>query len=391
MLPRDIKRKVLTDLIVQKIRPPEKGRLELWDASLPGFGIRITDKAKRSWVLMTRIHGKQVRITLGRYPALTVADARKEARLILEKSSQGVDPRKHSKIKRVQGDSFATYLDEYLETIVKPSQRTAKETERIFQKYVLPEWGHMPPNKILRQDIKHLLQSIATNHGPVMANRTLEKVRHFYRWMLDWDYIQASPAEAIKPPGQEKDRDRVLGLEEIAAIWHAAEKEGYPFGRIVQFLICTGQRRSEVTQIKWSEIDLKNKLWSLPREHTKSDRLHEVPLNSLAIQILNKIPKIGDLVFSTDGKTLYGGFSKAKRRLNSVIQIQDWRLHDLRRTMASSLARLNVPVHVLSKLLNHSPSSTQGVTAIYNRHGYLDEKRNALDIWDKHLREIIDV
>jgi integrase len=141
--------------------------------------------------------------------------------------------------------------------------------------------------------------------------------------------------------------------------------------------------------MRWEDIDLDAALWTLPREQTKSDRLHEVPLSPLALDILDAVPQTTDYVFTTTGSTPISGFSKAKIRSDSLSGITGWRVHDLRRTVASGMARIGVAPHVVEKVLNHASGQISGVAAIYNRHGYTDEKRGALGAWAKNLQNLI--
>jgi integrase len=168
----------------------------------------------------------------------------------------------------------------------------------------------------------------------------------------------------------------------------------------VRLLILTGQRREEVATMRWPDIDFDAACWTLPRSSTKNNRAHEVPLAPAALSILKALPKLHDeLVFTTNGRVPVAGFSMAKRRLDTAVAAQradgnlpsivDWHLHDLRRTMASGMARLRVAPHVIEKVLNHQTGAISGVAAIYNRHNYQDEKRQALETWSSYVSDLI--
>jgi integrase len=152
-------------------------------------------------------------------------------------------------------------------------------------------------------------------------------------------------------------------------------------------MLITAQREGEVAHMEWSQVDLARRTWTLPAEETKAGRAHEVPLPDLAIEVLTTLPRLhdGDLVFSTTGTTAPSGWSRAKQRLDRLSGVTGWRLHDLRRSAASTMARLGHPPHVVAALLNHTPGSVMGITAVYNRHKYTDEKRAALDAWARHI------
>ena len=177
-------------------------------------------------------------------------------------------------------------------------------------------------------------------------------------------------AQASSHQRWKRSRDRVLDDDELRLVWQAADKIGWPFGPLIQLLTLTGQRRDEVGQMQWSEINIKKQLWTLPRERVKTDQPHEVPLSTAAIGILKSLPRSRGFVFSTNGRTPASGFSKAKRRIDALLppDMAPWRLHDLRRTVASGMARLNINLPVIEKVLAHSSGSFAGIVGVYQRH-----------------------
>jgi integrase len=185
--------------------------------------------------------------------------------------------------------------------------------------------------------------------APAAANLAHATMRTFFNWCFENDLIATSPMFGVKVPNKETPRDRVLTENELKAVWRASEKEGYPLGSILELLILTGQRRGEVTGMQWSELDLEACTWSLPRERVKNDRRHEVPLARQAVAIINRVPRIGDeFVFTLSGTAPTNNF-KAKKRLNQLAGIEAWTLHDLRRTVASGMAKLGVSLVVIEK------------------------------------------
>jgi integrase len=246
-----------------------------------------------------------------------------------------------------------------------------------------------PITSINKRDVIALLDQVMDRGSPIMANRALAHVRRMLAWCVERGILEVSPAAGVKPPGEEVSRDRVLSDTEVAAIWTACDGLGWPFGPIVQLLILTAQRRDEVACMAWDQLDVDAALWTLPREATKADRAHDVPLSDEALAIIASLPKCsGPLVFSRGGRPP-SGFSRAKVRLDAASGVTDWRFHDLRRTAATGLAKMGHPPHVVSAILNHSPAATQGVTAIYQRHRYLDERRAALDVWARQVGRLI--
>ena len=413
----------LTDKTLKNLKPPKDGRLEVWDSivgedrTLPGvFGIRITAKGTRSWVIMYRTFdtekGKivQKRHKLGSYPSLSLGKARTAARESLLEITRGNDPARSKQAARAALDGAITLagaVDQFIEKYAKRKTRGWKETQRVFDKYVKPELGDYRLEAVTALHIRDLVEAMSET-APYMANRTLAYTRKFFNWAVERQMVSASPAAGIKAPGKEKSRDRVLSDDEIKAVWNAFVALGWPFGQAFQLLLITGQRRDEVAKMRWEDLDLEAGLWTLPREATKADRLHEVPLSSLAMDVLNGVRRTSEkYVFSTNGVSPICGFSQAKARADRAATIQgqntegkiisnekryalpDWRLHDLRRSVASNMAKLGIAPHVIEKVLNHSTGAISGVAAVYNRYGYAEEKRAALETWARTLEAIV--
>jgi integrase len=249
-----------------------------------------------------------------------------------------------------------------------------------------PAWGDRPIANITRADAKALLREKART-APIAANRLLSLISKIFSWALDEEIIQASPAVRLKRPAEENERERSLTEEEIKALWPAFTNLGYPFGHALKFLLVTGQRRGEVAGLKWSEIDGEG--WVLPGTRAKAKQGHRVPLSSLALEMLKETPRIGDLVFmSGKGRGPLEGWDAAKRRVDSFLTepIAPWRIHDLRRTMATQMRSIGIDRLVVSKLLNHAES---GITKTYDRYAADPEKAAAMERWAQRLTEII--
>jgi integrase len=254
----------------------------------------------------------------------------------------------------------------------------------------LPAFGSRRVQDISRRDIIALLDSIVDDRKPITANRTLATLSKMFSWCVERSIIEVSPCIGVKRPAPEVSRERVLGDEELRLIWQAAERLGYPFGTFAQLLILTGQRRNEVGWMCWSEIT--NTLWTIPSARTKNGRTHEVPLSRAAQALLAKTPRIagGDYVLTTTGTMPIKGFGVPKRKIDELAPIAvRWTFHDLRRTLASGMARLGVNLPVIEKVLNHTGGSFAGVAGIYQRHDFAGEKRGALELWAQHVLTLV--
>lgn len=387
----------LTDIAILKMHPPEKGRLEIMDSIVSRLALRVTERGHKSWSVGYRYNGRLRRYTIGDYPTFGVAEARDEAREALRLVSKGEDPAylKKEKIKSHRTYTFRTVLDEYVTRYAMQNNRTWEEKKGYLETYAVPMWGNMPMANIKKKDVIALIDKLMDRKVPYTANNVFSALRKLCNWAAERDIIEFSPCTHIKLPMQAVQRDRVLMDTEIKAVWAASEAMAYPFGSLMQLLLVTGQRRDEVAQMRWKEIDFEGKIWRLSAERVKTNRSHEVPLSPLAIGILTNLPRFKADALSDDdehfiftttgGRRPYSGFSKSKVNLDERSKVKHWRIHDLRRTAATNMAKLGVPVSTISKVLNHVSG---GVTAIYNRHTYLPEKTEALERWSAKLLEI---
>jgi integrase len=404
--------KKLTDLFVERVAGPAKGRLEYFDASFPGLALRVTDKGAKSWCVFYRIDGRLRRFTIGSYPAVKPADARREAQSALDRVRAGGDPTDDKRIRRErrtpETETFGAVLADYLEKHFKPNNRESSylETKRAIEHDALPKWRKRPIGSITRRDVIDLVDEIIARGARVQANRTLARLKTFLKWAVQKERLTVSPIADMELPTEEQARDRVLNDDELRWLWASCDEIGWPFGPLVRLLILTAQRRDEVAGMPWRELDLANKTWTIPRERTKNDLVHEVQLCDTAVTILESMPHIAGaagLIFTTTGDTPVSGFSRTKRRLDAAMlaakqkalgkhkvdAIPPWTLHDLRRTATTGMAKLNIPPHVVDRVLNHTSGTIRGVAAIYNRFAYLDERRAALEAWGRYVDNLV--
>ena len=367
----------LTSKQVEHMKPAET-RYEVPAGPPIGLYIVIQPSSSKSWALRYRWHGTPRKLTLGGYPALSLAGARADAEAKLEELNQGLDPavlRAQEAKEQRQPDSVPAVVEEWLARHVRPNTRSWREIERIMNKDVVPAFKHQLITQVGKPDILRLLDAIVDRGAPVMANRTRSYLKSWLTWAQERGYISDSPMGKIKKATVENSRERVLSDGELGIVWNAAGKLGYPFGPFVWFLMLSVQRRGEVAGMRWEDINLERGIWTLPAWATKPGRQHDVPLSSRMLAMLQELPRFeGPYVFTTtSGKKPINGFSKMKARLEVIIledskqKIEDWGLHDLRRSASTWLASTGVPPQVLSALLNHSPGKVQGITAVYNR------------------------
>jgi integrase len=359
-------------------------RKEVPDSHMPGLYLVVQPSGARSWAVRYRHHGKSRKLTLGGYPVFNLAQAREAAAKALRTVAEGRDPGRERQ--EARADSVEAIAAQFIERYSKRHNRprTVATNEALLRRYVLPRWRGRTVRDIKRRDVVDLVDGVAPEY-PIAANRVLAVVSKMFNWALACDIIETSPCSGVRRPSAERSRERVLSDDELRRVWHGAVALGFPFGPITQLLLLTGQRRDEVAQMQWSEVDMDMRLWTLPGERVKNGRVHTVPLSDAAMAVLGSVPHVGDYVFaSPDGKRPSHSYGKAKLD-KEVGNITPWRFHDLRRTVASGLARLGVNLPVIEKILNHTSGSFAGVVAVYQRHDFADEKRKALELWAAHV------
>jgi integrase len=404
--------KALTTAAIEKLKPDEKEkkRREIPDGLVPGLYFIVQPTGAKSWAVRYRYGNpaKPVKLTLGPYPAFDLAAARRDARLALQTVHRGQDParvRLERRLAEAAKDDFGTVAKLFIERAQRPKRRSWQETARalglapdkddpeklvVIKGGLVARWGTRKLVDLSRRDIIAAIDD-AMERGPYAANRTLAHLRTLFNWAMSRDLIAVSPCAGVEPPGEEKKRSRWLSDDELTRVWKACTD--WPFGPITRLLILTGQRREEVAQMEWSEIDLDAALWTLPAARAKNNEEHEVPLSAAAVDIIKALPprkKGVKLVFTTTGDTPVSGFSRFKDRLDEKTAVKDWRIHDIRRTVATGLAKLGVNLPVIEKVLNHASGSFAGIVGVYQQHSFADEKRAALDKWARHVMTLVE-
>jgi integrase len=374
-----------------------------------GLSLRVSPTGKKSWVITARRPGAKnpSRFTLADYGDISLTEARDEARDFKEKLRKGIDPvAEKYKSKAVARERMANDFAGLVELFItrhisklKPS--TAIDYERVVKKVLIPSWGKRSIVDISGADVIHLIDT-EESRAPVQARLTFAVARKLFAFAVERQLIPSSvnPFTGLKAPAVPKARDRVLSEEEIGLFWTATEAIGWPYAPAFKFLLLTGQRRSEVAGVAWSEIDVEKAEWVIPADKAKNGKAHAVDLSPLALEILVDQTKIGALAFTSNGDKPLNGWSRAKKRLDAAIeelrlkanmseQVPAWRSHDLRRTAASGMAALSFAPHVIEKTLNHTSGVTGGLTAVYQHHDYRKERKAAMAAWGRKVEQII--
>jgi integrase len=383
----------LTKSLIDSLPTPESDNI-YWDSGCPGFGVKVTPKGRKVFVVLYRTGGAGSRLrkyTIGPYGRVTLHQARVAAQRVFAAKLEGRDPAAEKRVakRRIVTDRVEELLETFIVQHVSQN-RSAREISRLLRREVGKAWGHKSIHEISKRDVVEVVSAIEQRGAPVAANKTLKVIKTFLRWCVGRAVLDRSPTEGIPLPAKEVARDRVLSDPELAQIILAARKMGGPYGGIVEFLALTGQRREEVARSIWDEFNLGQRIWTIPKARTKNGKVHYVHLSSQSIAVLKRqMNKRGPFVFSSQGTKSFQGFSLAKRELDEMSGVTNWRLHDLRRTCVSGMARLRIPPHVADKILNHQSGAISGVAAVYQRHDFLAERKHALERWGAHVAQIV--
>jgi integrase len=369
--------------------PSFKSDAVYWDAGCPGFGVKVTPKGRKVFIVLYRAGGAGAKLrkyTIGPYGRVTLHQARVAAQKVFAAKLEGRDPaaEKREAKRRVVADRVEDLLETFIAQRLSQN-RSCGEIARLLRREMGKTWVGRSIHEISKRDIVELVSAIEQRGAPIAANKALKSIKTFLRWCVGRAILDQSPAEGVPLPSKEVARDRVLDDDELAQVILAARKIGGPYGGIVELLALTGQRREEVARLQWEELDLTQRVWTLPKSRTKNAKAHVVHLSEQSMAVLTRADRPEPYVFSLLGAKPFQEFSRAKRRLDQLSGVTGWRLHDLRRTCVSGMARLGIAPHVADKILNHQAGTISGVAAVYQRHDFLAERRAALDLWGTHV------
>jgi integrase len=426
-MPKTDHRKNLTPTLISGLKPAPRGqRYQVMDAQVPGFGVRVTGRGHKTYILRARYPGSTnpARREVGNCVDLSLTDARDKARKWRALVAQGIDPaveeeRARQEALRKLATTFGVVAEDFIREKL-PGERKGRDVEREIRRDLLPRWKDKPIALITDLDVLAVIKAKMPD-GKVGARNLLALIRRFFRWVIAQRiygvvifHCVTLQTSAIlgEMPGP---RDRILTDDEIFAYWRATTRLPYPYGSIYQMLMLKALRLNEVAEASWTEFDLRTRLWVIPATRMKGKnagkkqaRPHAVPLTDEAIAILQGVPlvKRGTYVFSTTGgETAVWMGTKPKERLDRrmsrtlralarvrgedyrAVQLPHFVNHDVRRTVRSQLSRLKVAEEVREAVLAHA---RPGIKKVYDVHDYLDEKREALELWAARLKKIVN-
>jgi integrase len=435
----------LNDRVIDTLKPAPAGKIiDTWDAHFPSFGVRVSHSGRKTFVLAARYPGdlSSTRAKLGNYISssaqgkpqaqplsdqeavllsgpLMLAQARQKAGAWLRLIERGIDPReemdrqREAEAKR-RKNTFAAIVDDFIAeklTEERKGQEVATDIRRDF----IPAWGMRPVTDITDLDILAIVKA-KKRTAPAQARNLLGIAKRLFGWVVDQRCygLTVSPAKDLKATkiiGKKLSGHRILNGQEVFALWRAAERTPYPYGPVYQLLVLTALRLNEAADASWPELDLINRTWTIPASRMKGRnedaRPHAVPLTDEVMAILKKLPrfKTGNFLFSTNyGRSPAWMSDKIKKKIDArmlrtmralarrqgddprEVALLPWTNHDIRRTVRSNLSKLRVTEEAREAVLAHA---RPGIKGVYDRYDYLDEKREALELWAGRLRDIV--
>lgn len=438
----------LTDRLVERLTVPtvKQRQIDYFDTLLPAFGLRVGKNAK-TWIVAVRVRTHGVwkspgRHRIGRYPEMSLMDARKKARDVLRITQEGKNPfssamANNARITQAEGETFGALADRFLKEYPKKRKSISESTmskyhwalkgtaatKRPGNPSPVADWQIRPVNEIKRKDIVSLLDSFNDQDKRVSANRQLAYMRPFFKWCLKRDLIATDPTANFdkNDKNEETARDRVLSPSELVEVWQALDRLGTPFAPVFKLLILTGQRSCEVTGMRkdeLSDLDGSAPIWKLPGHRTKNGRPHTVPLAPQAVAVIKEALSVRDAlidfdktpdcpwVFTTSGKRHVGELRDPTRRIRLAIAaarqtlaasagraaepIPHWTPHDIRRTVSTEMHERGIALpHIVEAVINHISGHRAGVAGVYNRAEYVPEKRAALEAWASYVYRLL--
>src|SRR5262245_18884742 len=371
----------------------------VWDTALPRFGLRLQrrhsdGKVLKRFIVQYRVPGgRKPRLTIGPAETLGVEQARRKAREVLAKVDLGQDPQADKRDRRDKDKlSLRSQIEEYLafkQGEVRP-KTLAEITRYLTGPYIKPLHS-VALDMIGRKDVAVRLLATQRERGNIVAKKVRDTLSAFYAWAMEQGLVGANPVVGTTKLKNGKPSDRVLSDDELVALWRACGDDDY--GRIIQLLICTCCRRQEIGGLAWSECNLEGPQpsWTLPAERSKNGKAHTLPLMPMALAIIKSVPRMAsrDQLFGSRASSGFASWDRGKTALDERSGVSNWTPHDLRRSAATMMANINVLPHIIEQILNHQSGHKSGPAGIYNKSSYEREVRNALALWEDHVRTLV--
>jgi integrase len=375
--------------------PPGKSDVIHFDDDLPGFGYRLRrgsgDKVIKSWIVQYRHLGNSRRVLLGAGEVLSAEQARQVAKKLLARVALGEDPQADKADRRDRDRlSLRVAIDDYL--AVKQGDLRPGSLREITRHLTGPYFQtlhRLPIDNITRKHVASAVVTTQHRHSATVAASARSTLSALFSWAMTMGLVEANPVIGSAEPKRADPRSRVLSDDELTRLWKACQDDEH--GRVIRLLVLLPCRRAEVGGMRWSEIDLNNKTWTIPAERAKNGRAHKLPLMPAALAIIEAVPRLvaRDHLFGVQSGKGFTAWAQGKAALDARAGVTDWVVHDIRRSGATKLADLGVAPHIIEQILNHQSGHKSGVAGIYNRSSYEREVKQALAMWADHINALV--
>lgn len=368
----------LTDRTIKTLAVPTSGQVTYWDQNMAGFGVRVSQGGTKSFVV---VYGpNRTRKTIGRYPTVSLKEGRGKARELIAEFTLGIEQKRSITWK----DARSRFLEDC-------ARKNKPNTIDYYRKRLDAHFklGNRNLSDLSRQDIQNRIRKIKTSSSE--QHHAFVAIRTILNWAVREEYLDINPIGSMRGYKPAKPRERVLTEDELKEVFLAARAAPYPYGNIVSLLLLTGFRRTECVRLRWDWIDDGERTITIPAEETKNGKTHILPYGDLVAEVIDRTPNMGDFLFPAQhGKgPVFNGWGKAKERFDEKLEkVSGYTLHDLRRTFATVHAQLGTPIHVTERLLNHVSGTISGIAAVYNRHSYAEEMKQAMSNYDRFISEL---
>lgn len=393
--------RMLTDTKLRKALGRERETEEIISDS-HGLNAKISKAGKISFIYRYRWRDKPVKLTIGNYPAMSILQAREKRQTLRNWIENGFDPREKLKlqlISRTEALTVSEAFEYWIERYCVPAGLVKVAYNRqIFAKHIAPILGDVKIDNTTREHWVNLFDKMESR---VMAHHIFSICKRAFRFCLNRDAIKANPLEKLNPRdvGQKpRIKDRMLEPGELKTIYdwlRFRQTEEAKF--LVKFVMLTGCRTAEIRQATWDWFDMEGGVWTIPSAHYKTRKSVRRALCPAAVKMLQKRQKSVDTAHVLTSPRVFAG-RESDRPLNAQVaanyaksikmgaKMEEWSLHDLRRTFATMMSALGCPPYVVEKLLGHQMA---GVMVHYNLHDYMDDQKHWVKVWEDKLSEIV--
>ena len=381
----------LSDRFIATLKPQATGALDYFDTKAKGLNLRVTPTGVKAWSVMftSPRDGKRARLSLGTYPATSLAKARGLAIEARGHVESGVDPRDFGRRSTAGAMTVGMLAADYMARHAT-KLRSYAEVRRKLHSDILPVIGDVNLSHLHRRDVHRVLDPIKDRGSAAAARKVFTELRAMLNWAVARGLLDHNPAAAMQEDDGGKARERYLTEDEIALLWPALSKLKRPVELALKLALVTGQRIGEVCGMTEDEIDLTNGSWTIPAERSKNGEAHTIPLTVMALQLISECEPINGRLINRSPAAIAQALHYGLHDKRKPLPIQGWTAHDLRRTACTHMAKLGIPPLHIAAVANHRQVTKRGVTlGVYVQYDYAKEKREALELWADRLQGIV--